>query len=134
MKTTVAVFALTLALSFGRLAAQVPIDIVSPNDTTASRFVDALKQAVLGSSSFLLTTSGPRLRVTPVVGGSIGITCGEHHDEVRGVALFMTDSSGNKQVVYTSVFEVGKEKETANRQLLRVYESASRMGIRGRAR
>src|SRR6266496_1902750 len=128
MKTIVAVFA--LALSFGRLGAQVPIEIMSPDDTVSTRYVDALKRAVLTSSSFVLKTSGPRLRVHPVVGGMVTINCGENHNQFRGVAMLMSAIPGDQEAVFVSVFTVGEENDAAKQNLLRLYETATRLGIR----
>jgi hypothetical protein len=129
MKTIVAVCA--LALSFGRLVAQVPIEIVSPGDTESTGYVDALKRAVLTSPTFVLKTSGPRLRVTPVVGGTVTITCAEDHNQFRGVAILMSGVPGGRELVYASVFTIGEEREAASKNLLRLYEAATTLGIRG---
>jgi hypothetical protein len=127
MKMTVAL--VVLVLSFGRLAAQTPIEIVPPKDTAAAGFAAALKQAVLSSSSFVLTTSGPRLRVRTVIGGATSVTCGDSSAVVRGVALYMTDALGNHPAVLASLFRVGEEQETAQHQLVTFYEIATSMRI-----
>src|SRR6266513_717715 len=81
--TVIALVGLTLCAS---LTAQVPIEIV-PNDAGATRYLDALKQAVLTSPSFVLKSSGTRLRVTPIVGGSVTINCGEQRRPRRGALV-----------------------------------------------
>ena len=119
-----------LVLCAGQLNAQVPIEIVT-TDTVSTRYGDALKQVVLTSPSFVLKTSGPRLRVTPVVGGTVTIDCGEHHKEFRGIAILMSGSPAGREMVYASVFTVGEEREAASKNLLRLHEAATKLGIPG---
>jgi hypothetical protein len=122
-----------LVLCAGQLNAQVPIEIVTTDttDSMSTRYSDALKREVLASPSFVLKTSGPRLRVTPVVGGTVTTHCGEHRNEFRGIAMLMSGSLGDREMVFASVFEVGEEREAASKNLLRLYEAATTLGVPG---
>ena len=59
------------------------------------------------------------------------IDCGEHHESYRGIAMLLSGVPGGQEMVFTALFTVGEEREAASKNLLKLYEAATKLGVPG---